>query len=194
MFAGFSIGFWEYFICVLIVALGYGCMTLCIAEITSVIAFPGGFYGYVRCGLGPLPGYIVGCSALVETTYFLAVSVLKLGQACSRAFNLTEEYEPIFWGVAYIVMMTFHMQGGRWFWNFMEICVFGSLAIFLIYLFGSMPLLNFSKYAYIGNSTSTLEFNIGAYDFLNILRLPGWFFLGMDTLSLTCEEVQNVRR
>jgi ethanolamine permease len=67
---GFAIGFWSYFVCFVIVALGYLVLTLCVAEMISVISFPGGYYGYVRCSMGPLLGFLVGCSGLVESIFF----------------------------------------------------------------------------------------------------------------------------
>ena len=38
---GLSAGFWGYFLAVGVIAIGYTCLTLCISEMLSMIAFPG---------------------------------------------------------------------------------------------------------------------------------------------------------
>lgn len=53
-----------------------------------------------------------------------------------------------------------------------------------------MPVLNFNKYA---EHRDRLEFHTSVTDFLHMLRLPGWFFMGIDMVSLTVEEVNHVR-
>jgi len=40
---GFNIGFWEFFIIVLVVGSGYLCLALCLAEMTSFLPFAGSF-------------------------------------------------------------------------------------------------------------------------------------------------------
>jgi amino acid transporter len=156
----------------------------------SVISFPGGYYGYVRCGMGPLLGFLVGCSGLVESVFFLAVSVLKIGQVFTVAFDMDTSFQPIIWFVVYSIIILFHARGSRLFWQVMKLCTVFSLAIILLYLFGSMPVLNFNKYA---EPRDRLEFHTSVTDFLHMLRLPGWFFMGIDMVSLTVEEVNHVR-
>jgi len=38
---GYTVGVWGYFIASMVVAVGYGSLNLCVAELTSIIAFPG---------------------------------------------------------------------------------------------------------------------------------------------------------
>lgn len=187
-------GFWEYFTAAVIISAGYLSLSLCIAEMVSVIAFPGGFYGYVRCGIGPFLGFLVGCSGLIETVFYLAVTVLKLSQACVAALSLSDSYQPVFWFLAYVLILGFHIRGGKLFWTFMKTCTVISAIIILIYLFGSIPFLDFNRYVYpnthLPNADKT--FNVDGRTFLNTLRLPGWFFVGIDMITLSCEEVKNV--
>lgn len=192
---GFVTGFWPYLICVCIIAIGYFCLTLCISEMMSAVAFPGGYYGYVRCGIGPLSGFLVGCSGLIEAIFFLAASVLKISQAFTFIFALSDEYMPIFWFITYAIVLSIHIRGGSVFWSLMKLCTVISLVFLLIYLFGSMPNLDMKKWAYgsAGYDADTLG---GLTDldlplFFQVLRLPSWMFLGVDLLSLACDEVED---
>lgn len=38
---GYRVGVWGYFIACMVVAVGYSSLNLCVAELTSIIAFPG---------------------------------------------------------------------------------------------------------------------------------------------------------
>jgi amino acid transporter len=53
-----------------------------------------------------------------------------------------------------------------------------------------MPALNFERFV---EPLANSNFNVTPSDFLHVLRLPGWFFMGIDMVSLTVEEVQNER-
>jgi hypothetical protein len=41
---GLKSGFYEFLIVTVTIALGYGCLTLCVAELTSVLPFSGAFF------------------------------------------------------------------------------------------------------------------------------------------------------
>lgn len=163
----------------------------------SLFWYVGGYFGYVRCGIGPLSGFLVGCSSLIEAIFILAVSVLKISQACLIVFDLTDDYMPIFWFISYFFLLLIHIRGGRLFWLFMEGCTVISLLLLLIYLFGSIPNLNMGLWAYgtIGYSSENLG---GLKDldmtiFFKVFRLPCWMFLGVDMLSLSCNEVEEAK-
>lgn len=105
-------------------------------------------------------------------------------------FGTTSNIEPVWWFVAYVVMMVFHVKGGKVFWHFMSVCTVVILIFLAIYLFGSIPNLNFEKYAY--SNKKIVGFQASFDEFMLILRLPAWFFIGVDLMSLACEEVRDV--
>ena len=133
---------------------------------------------------------------LVESIFFLAVSLLKFGQAFTVVLGTHRAFEYLWWCVGYSGMILFHVRGGITFWNFMSICTILSLISLAIFLIGSIPFMSFEKYAY-ANSTPGLGgikgFAGGGLEWFLSLRLPGWFFIGIDLISLTSEEVANVR-
>ncbi|RYH16085.1 APC family permease [archaeon] len=148
----------------------------------------GGFYGYARCTLGPFWGYFIGCSGLIESTFYLAASILLLGRAVCAAFDFSSVHEPAWWCICFLYVMGFHAQGGSIIRKFMAVCCIISMSIILIYLLGSIPHLNFTKYALITHKSG---FTGTTKDFFIILRLPAWFFIGIDLLSLTSREVKK---
>lgn len=136
-----------------------------------------------------MAGFLVGVSGLIESIFYLAVSILKIGQACSIVFATSSDYEPIWWFIVYTVLLTVHAKGGWMFWHFMEVCTVITVILLLVYLLGSIPNLDFNRYAVSPEHT-------GFYDtteqFMLVLRLPAWFFIGVDLMSLACEEVHEV--
>lgn len=133
---------------------------------------------------------MAGMMSILESTFFLAVSILKLGQACTITFGTRSEYEFLWWFIAYSVMMGFHVRGGMTLWRFMSLSTVITVVTLFIYLFGSIPAMNIPRYAYGNSDTGIVD---DALDFFLVLRLPSWLFVGIDLLPLTSEEVHNVR-
>jgi amino acid transporter len=144
----------------------------------------------VRASIGPFWGYVAGVMGLVESVFFLAVSMLKFGQAITATFDTPYELEFLWWALGYIVMLSYHIKGGRTLWTFLAVSTAVTMFTIFIYLLGSIAFLDFPKYAY---SNAADGFTGSALDFFLVLRLPCWLFVGIDFLTLTSEEVQNVR-
>ena len=115
---GFQEGFWQFFISVIIVGSGYLCLTLCLAEMTSMMPFAGGSFGYVRCALGPMIGYMVGCCESIEYILYVASSLEELGRLISTITNLPVTYEPLYWMGFYLISLAIQIHGGKIFWSF----------------------------------------------------------------------------
>lgn len=73
----------------------------------------------------------------------------------------------------------------------MALCTFTSLISLAIYLFGSMPHMDFGKYAYNHGESDGFDGSIELS--LLVMRLPSWFFIGIDLLTVTSREVLEVR-
>lgn len=186
---GLAVGFWEYFLAVLLIGLGYAMLGLCMAEMVSIMSFSGGYYGYARCAIGPLGGFLVGCSGAMESIFYLAMYVLKIGQFCTIVFDMDENDQPYVWIVSYVVLILFHIAIGRYFWTTTTCIGIGSLTLVLIYLFGSMGELDFNKWAI----QETKGFSNDTQEFFTVFRLAVLFFLGFDMITLTSSEVKDVR-
>lgn len=128
---------------------------------------------------------------LIESVFFLAVSLLKLGQAMTVVLQTDRQLEFLWWTIAYALMMGFHVRGGLTLWNFMSIATTITMITLFIYLFGSIAFIDFAANAY-ANSDRATGVAGSAVDFFVILRLPCWLFVGIDLLPLTSEEVTQV--
>lgn len=149
----------------------------------------GGHFAYVRASLGPFWGYTAGCMNLMESVFFLAVSLLKFGQAITATFETRREYEFVWWLVGYSAMMALHLRSGRLFWYFMAMLTIATSMVLGVYLFGSLGHMDFDRYAY---QNSPIGFASDPLTFFLALRLPGWFYIGIDLISQTSEEVADV--
>lgn len=154
-----------------------------------ITRFLGGHFGYVRASVGPFWGYVAGVMGLIESIYFLAVSMLKLGQACTTTFATDRQFELLWWTISYISLMIVYVRGGMTLWNFLGVIAVITISTMVIYLFGSTPALDVPKYGY---SNSDNGFTGDAIDFFLVMRLPCWLFVGIDLLPLTAEEVHEV--
>lgn len=70
-------------------------MTCSFSEMVSVAPFSGGCYGYVRCSLGPVAGYIAG--AMETSKYLLYTSIMfcLAGNCIAAACDLRDRWVPL---------------------------------------------------------------------------------------------------
>lgn len=180
---GLIVGFGEYFLTVFVLGIGYLFLGLCVAEMFSIIPFSGGYYGYVRCVLGPFLGYMVGCCGICESTFQMAVSILKIGQFVTAAFDISQNFEPLWWLLIFITVLACHVFAAKWFWNWISVVASIGILLVFIYLFGTMPHLNFHHNA--GEVFAQHDDN----NFFSVFRLAVLFFLGFDLLTVTSNDI-----
>ncbi len=94
-----DMGVGEYFICLALCTVGYGCLTLCIAEMAGIIAFSGGSFGYARCTLSPFIGYLVGMCDLLQCVLITSCSVYSVSRLLNIAVTKYHSglYIPLLW-------------------------------------------------------------------------------------------------
>jgi amino acid transporter len=187
--SGFTAGIWEYFIAVIGMGIGYLMLALCMAEMVSILTFDGGYYGYARVILGPLGGYLVGCCGLVESVFYFGAYPLKITQFLNIYYEISHEYDPLIWVLIYTAIVLLQIAIAKQFWNFISIFTLCTLVLVAIYLFGSMPYLNYQRWA-----THEVKFNHDPQIFFDVFRLSNLFYMGFDLLTLTSSQVKNVRK
>lgn len=187
---GLATGFWEYFIAVLVLGCGYLMLGLCMAEMVSIMTFDGGYYGYARVILGPLGGYLVGCSGLMESIFYFAAYPLKIAEMLEVCFEINTAYDPLLWLGIYVCLFVLMIMMTKYFWQIISLYTVCIICLVLVYLFGSMPVLDFQQYALMNTASG---FKQDPNLFLDIFRLSVVFFIGFDLLTLTSSEVKEVR-
>lgn len=166
-----------------------------VAEMTSVIDFAGGSFAYCRCTLGPLIGFLVGASDILQTNFFAANISHSFSHLIEAVFHIEAKYVLLVDLIFYSIILTFLVKGGSLLWKVITAC--GIIAIFftLMYLFGCISVMDTEKYA-VQNPESPTNDGFaadGSLGFIEGLVDCTWFFLGVEILPLTSSQVLNPR-
>lgn len=190
---GLSVGFYEYFITFLAISSAYFCLCLCMSEMVSIMSFSGGYYGYARCAIGPLGGFLVGCSGAWESISYISLYVLRLAQIFIQVsdLNLKLGDQPYIWILIYVALILIHILISKFFWKAIATLSIFALTLIIILIFGSMEDGDFDKYALHG--TNGFQQTTDYWPFLSVFRISIVFYLGFDMITLTAAEVEDVR-
>ena len=179
-------GLWEAFAGFLLTSVGYICLVLCLAEMTSALPFSGGSYGFVRVCIGPFFGYCIGCCEALQNIAYTISAVIPFARMLTTVFNEDNHYEPAYWALFFVVAMGINIAGGKVFWYFNNAIGMISLALVIIYIVSTAQYCDFSRYA----EPSYSSFNGRA--FVTYFPLSSWFFLGVEAIPLACVDCEKV--
>mmetsp|Transcript_637 Transcript_637/g.666 ORF Transcript_637/g.666 Transcript_637/m.666 type:complete len:733 (+) Transcript_637:93-2291(+) len=183
-------GFWPFCVSTIIVGTGYVCLTLCLAEMTSFLPFAGGSWGYARCALGPIPGFLVGVCETIEYVLYVTSAVLELGNLISLILGTSPAYEPLYWLLFFVISLFIQIYSPHVFWRFNMIIGAISFILILLYFFASIPAFNF--YENLGSDWSDgFIVENGVPNFLYYFPLASWFYVGVEVMTLSCSEVKD---
>ena len=127
-------GIGEYLISLGLCSFAYLCLTLCVCEMASAVAFAGGSFGYARCTLSPFIGYVVGIFDLVQTVLCAAQFVDAIAQGFNAAAGGSDDYRPLWWVLIYAVVIVIAIPGGRVLWNSIIAVTVLTIVMMLIYI------------------------------------------------------------
>lgn len=185
---GFLMGYWEFFFAQCVVGICYLCFSSSIAEMTSILPFSGGSYGYVRCVLGPLIGYLIGFFEAMQYIMFMTTCLSYVGRILGRVFHTARVYQPLYWLCFYILAVPFQLLGGNLFWKASVLLGLWIILLALIYILGN------AGDAHMTSSTITSHtpFHAGnEMRYLHYFPVGGWCFKGIEVMTLTCENIAN---
>ena len=191
--AGLTAGFGSFMIATILMGFAYISLCLCVSELSSALPFAGGAYGLARCTLGYYPGFIIGASETIEYIIYVSTSVTALTTMITSLNNGLIGYEPLAWLLFYVVTCFIYIYGGKWFWRFNMFLAIVSLAIVLVYNFGSMAFVNLPKYGEFVDDTIPQQgwFIGGASNFLFVFPLAAWFYVGVESLNMACDDIEE---
>lgn len=192
--AGLSAGFGSYLISTVLMGTAYICLCLCNAEITSALPFAGGAYGITRVSLGLYAGFIIGCLEAIEYIAYVASSCIVLSVLVCNTTHTSLNLIPIYSLVFYVLTVWVHIMGGRLFWRSIAVLGIASIGILLIYNFGSLYWANIMNVAAPSTTGGTRHtyFIGGIGSFVTVTPLAAWWFVGVESLNLSCSFVSNV--
>eukprot|EP01040_Poterioochromonas_malhamensis_P016107 gene16107-18196_t len=166
----------------------YLLLSMCYAELTSVVAFAGGSFGYCRAALGPFWGFLVGASEMLENFLYVVVTVMTIGSACTEVFGTSRQWEPVWYLLTYGLLVGVHLRGGELLWYTVMVC--GSATVLSVSLFcaGEMEHVNVTKWAAVDGKL----FSGTPQHFMEALFFPTWFYIGVEIMPQLCERVKDV--
>ncbi|KAL4158534.1 hypothetical protein PRNP1_004310 [Phytophthora ramorum] len=159
-------------------------------EITGALPFAGGSYGLARCTLGFYPAFMIGCCEALEYIAYVSTSTIAFVDLLVDAAPSLESLSPLLWALFYASALVIQIKGGRAFWVFNLGIGIVSFVIVVLYCLGSLAFVDFGKYG----SDPNLEFAGGFAGFMKALPLAAWFFVGVEALSLSSDQVDQPKK
>ncbi|KAG6611580.1 putative amino acid permease YfnA [Phytophthora cinnamomi] len=188
--SGVSAGIYSLLIAYIIIASGYITLCSCLAEINGALPFAGGAYGLARCTLGFYPAFMIGCCDALEYTAYVSAGVLAFTDLLAEAIPAILDYRPLLWAIFYLTALALNIKGDRVFWLVNRWLGITSLVVLAVFCFGSLPYVNFDKYAAKSDIAVVGDFT----SFMNALPLIAWFFIGAESLTLASDNIENPKK
>jgi len=181
-------GFWETVLSLFFNGIGYVCFAACLAEMAGTLPFSGGVYGFVRAFVGPLSGYIVSRFEIIMVICYVASLVQSLGSFPTLAGISTQEMEPAWWLLYFVMATEIALVGCDYkeYWMFIRVIGGLSLLLLVVYIFGSFGQVNYDLYA---DGNASFESNVDAMTW--IYGTAG-MFRGVQYLPLLSIKLSNV--
>lgn len=193
-------GIWIFFTAFLLVAMGYFCMTVCMAEINSCIPFAGGSYGFIRIAVSPMMGYITACNDRLHAGLLFGRSMVMIARIITRitATEKEENYEPFYWLAIIIITVVVFLQLKEKFWQFTRLQAILSMCFLVFFFIIACQDLNFAQHAY--GDTLWIDHNqeyfandeTGIKAVLRCIPMAMMMFNGLELLACTAGCVKNV--
>lgn len=187
-------GLSTFFMAWIFSAFLYFLLVLCLAELTSIIAFAGGSYGYVRCGLSPFLGFLVGISEWFQNNNHMIGTVIVIGRSVNTGLELPREHwRPLWYFLTYVIAVLFVARGGKIFWYTMTGCAIFTIIFILMFIFGAL----------FGDEhfQDTANERLGSYEsgfmdsdnmILRVVNYSGWMFMGCEAVTVSIAKTTNV--
>jgi ethanolamine permease len=142
-----NVGFGGDLIMSLVLSMTFLFYCASIGEMTSAFPFPGGSYALARCTVGFYPGFLVGC---VEIFYYIqcfAYSITGIAYLLAWYAPSLTDYE----GLIILLLIVMHIgicSSRRLMWTTVVALTIYTVVINSVYIIGSIPAANFSRFAY----------------------------------------------
>lgn len=192
---GLGIGTGNYLVCFALCAMAYVCVALCVAEMSGMVSFAGGCYGFARCALSPLLGFLVGACDLLQTIIYTASMVHVVAKALSIASTSAAAEDflpllPVWYLVVYAALIVLALPGVPFLLKCINIATCVTLALLLLYGFMNVSRWDFNHYA----QREVSFFAGSAGEFFGELVTPAHCFIGVNLISLFSEEAKDAER
>jgi len=127
----------------------------------------------------------------MEYIVYTALSMSVLGNMACNILNISNFYQPVACLFLYAITCFINIKGGAFFWRFNNVLGVVSVAIILVYCFGSLKWTAFVTNAHGSGDVSW--FTGGFANFMLEFPLASWFFIGVESVCFTCNTIENPR-
>eukprot|EP01031_Cornospumella_fuschlensis_P049204 gene49204-60231_t len=166
-------------------ALGQGYIQTFI-EMTSILTFAGGSYGFTRAVLGPVTGYFVGVCESLEYILYVAAAAVSFELLCRDLFHYeTTVVQPLYYLLLYAITLPFHLYGGHIFWVYSTVLGIVSLIVIILYCLALIPHADFGE-----EQNHSPEFTDGK-GFMYHLNKLAWLFVGIESMTLGNNNIKD---
>ena len=142
--------------------------------------------------MGIFPGYLVAYVDSYKSVMYVSSAAYAVGELVTEISGCHEQLEPLWWALFYLGSLMVHTQGGRLFWRFNKVFAVITVSIILIYIFGTIKFADFNANAPLAHQSGTEAWMHHDFlGFMHILPKPAWFFLGIQSINLSCGKMKN---
>jgi len=191
-------GFGGMLIATLLIILMYGCLCISMAELSALMPFTGGVYGFARAALGPWAGLMAGISQIIEYQLALSTIVVAIGMGLNsviKAMAGITILNPILWSVVIAVFLGLNSWDTKLFFRSAIILSIAPLMVLVAFWFLAIPHFDIS---YLLLNVSHADANRllpnGLVGIAWALPFAVWFFLSIEVVTLAGEEAQNPKK
>ena len=145
---GFATGGWGgLLVAGIIIAIMYGGLVFCIAEMSPALPHTGAAYSFARTAMGPWGGFLTGLCENVEYVVTPAVIVTFITAYVNGIFGFDAAYSPIIWIVTYLIFLYLNVYGVALSFKVTLIITLLSLAVLIVFWISAIPNMDFNRWA-----------------------------------------------
>jgi ethanolamine permease len=191
---GLAYGFGGLLVATLVITVMYYGLCFSIAEMSPALPHTGGAYSFARSAMGPWGGFTTGVAETIEYVITPAVIVVGIGAYMNSisddlfGFTLSQ---PLWWAIFYAIFVGLNYVGVEASFRFTVFICIASLAILVVFFIGSIPDLDFTKWAIDTNGAWFID---GVPGVFYALPFAIWFYLAIEELPLAAEESADPKR
>mmetsp|Transcript_28876 Transcript_28876/g.48476 ORF Transcript_28876/g.48476 Transcript_28876/m.48476 type:complete len:633 (+) Transcript_28876:230-2128(+) len=137
---------------------------------------------------GAFRGVLVGCMEVIAHFIFTVEVVEIFGDLFHHMVGGGSELHPVYWLFFYIPALAIMLPGSKYFYPATVGVAVLSLVFALLYVVGTAPEADFKKYVM---DIDNRFFPGGMETYLKILPLTSEVWLGIQSISLACEDTEN---
>jgi ethanolamine permease len=189
-------GTFGFAVVTLLIALMYTTFVLSYTELTTSIPTAGGPFSYAQRAFGPTGGYFAGIATLVEFVFAPPAVALAIGAYFKVQFpNVDAKNVAMASYLAFMALNIFGVNAAANFELFVTVLAVVELLIFMGVVSPGFSFDAFAKGGWGAPGAHADHFTSGAIPGM-FAAIPTaiWFFLGIEGLAMTAEEVKNPRR